>query len=44
MGCSVEYPPISQMGGMQRFGASALFALPAAVAVFVFLWGRKRLV
>lgn len=44
VGWSVEYLPISQMGGMQWLGASVLFALTAAVAVFVFLWGRKRLV
>ncbi|MET8331910.1 ABC transporter [Streptomyces sp. NPDC005181] len=44
VGWSVDYLPISQMSGMQWFGASILFALTAAVAVFIFMWGRKRLV
>jgi len=44
VGWSVEYLPMSQMSGMQWFGASILFALTAGVAVFLFVWGRKRLV
>ncbi|WP_328884889.1 ABC transporter permease subunit [Streptomyces sp. NBC_00316] len=44
VGWSVDYLPISQMSSMQWFGASILFALTAAVAVFIFIWGRKRLV
>lgn len=43
VGWSVDYLPISQMNGMQWFGASILLALTAAVTVFLFLWGRKRL-
>ncbi|AXK31848.1 ABC transporter permease [Streptomyces armeniacus] len=43
VGWSVDYLPISQMSGMQWFGASLLFALTAALAAFVFLWSRKRL-
>ncbi|GAA0287650.1 hypothetical protein GCM10009540_03650 [Streptomyces turgidiscabies] len=44
VGWSVDYLPMSQMNGMQWFGASILFALTAAVVAFLFLWGRKRLV
>ncbi|MFI9611261.1 ABC transporter [Streptomyces sp. NPDC052023] len=44
VGWSVDYLPISQMAGMQWLGAAILFALTAAVAAFLFLWGRKRLV
>ncbi|MEV8425391.1 ABC transporter [Streptomyces niveus] len=44
VGWSVEYIPMSQMNGMQWFGASILFALTAGVVAFLFLWGRKRLV
>ncbi|MFF7791769.1 ABC transporter permease [Streptomyces sp. NPDC007991] len=44
VGASVDYIPISQMGGMQWFGASILFALTACVVAFLFIWGRKRLV
>ncbi|MFC3573295.1 ABC transporter [Streptomyces yaanensis] len=44
VGWSVDYLPSTQMSGMQWFGASILFALTAAVAVFVFLLGRKRIV
>ncbi|MGW4759846.1 ABC transporter [Streptomyces chartreusis] len=44
VGWSVDYLPISQMTGMQWLGASILLALTAAVAVFLFAWGRKRLV
>lgn len=44
VGWSVDYLPISQMNGMQWFGASILFALTAAVVAFLFFWGRKRLV
>lgn len=44
VGWHVEYLPMSQMSGMQWFGASVLFALTAAVTVFLFFWGRKRLV
>ena len=44
VGWSVDYLPMSQMNSMQWFGASILFALTAGVAVFLFFWGRKRLV
>ncbi|WP_216586144.1 ABC transporter permease [Streptomyces brasiliscabiei] len=44
VGWHVEYLPMSQMSGMQWFGASVLFVLTAAVTVFLFTWGRKRLV
>ena len=44
VGWSVEYLPMSQMNGMQWFGASILFALTAVVVAFLFFWGRKRLV
>lgn len=44
VGWSVDYLPMSQMNGMQWFGASILFALTAGIAVFLFFWGRKRLV
>ncbi len=44
VGWSTEYLPISQMAGMQWLGAAILLALTAAVAAFILLWGRKRLV
>ncbi|MDH6217678.1 ABC transporter permease [Streptomyces pseudovenezuelae] len=44
VGWSVDYLPMSQMNGMQWFGASILFALTAGVVAFLFFWGRKRLV
>ncbi|GHH76280.1 transporter [Streptomyces sulfonofaciens] len=44
VGWSVDYLPISQMSGMQWFGASVLLALTAAVTAFVFIRCRKRLV
>ncbi|WP_409470813.1 ABC transporter [Streptomyces sp. HC307] len=44
VGWSVDYLPISQMNGMQWFGAPILLALTAAVTAFLFLWSRKRLV
>ncbi|MDQ0578065.1 ABC transporter [Streptomyces rishiriensis] len=44
VGWSVDYLPISQMSSMQWLGASILFVLTAAIAMFIFLWGRKRLV
>ncbi|MDX2552001.1 ABC transporter permease subunit [Streptomyces stelliscabiei] len=44
VGWSVDYIPISQMSSMQWLGASILLALTAGIAVFVILWGRKRLV
>ncbi|MFF7137032.1 ABC transporter permease [Streptomyces sp. NPDC008196] len=44
VGASVDYIPISQMSGMQWLGASILFALTAGIVVFLFIWGRKRLV
>jgi hypothetical protein len=43
VGWAVQYLPQSQMSAMQWFGASVLFALTAAIVVFVLLWGRKRL-
>lgn len=43
VGWSADYLPISQMNGLQWFGASILLALTAAVTVFLFFWGRKRL-
>lgn len=44
VGWAVTYLNQSQMSGMQWLGASILFALTAAIAVFILLWGRKRLV
>ncbi|MYS90364.1 ABC transporter permease subunit [Streptomyces sp. SID5464] len=44
VGASMDYIPMSQMSGMQWFGASILFALTAGVVAFLFFWGRKRLV
>ncbi|MFI5998434.1 ABC transporter [Streptomyces sp. NPDC051362] len=44
VGWSVDYLPISQMSSMQWLGASILFILTAAVAVFIFSRGRKRIV
>ncbi|WP_431959112.1 ABC transporter [Actinacidiphila sp. bgisy160] len=44
VGWAVDYLPITQMSGMQWLGASILFALTVAVTVFVFFWGRKRVV
>jgi hypothetical protein len=44
VGWSVDYLPMSQMSGMQWFGASILFALTAVVAAFIFVRGRKRIV
>ncbi|GAB2947255.1 hypothetical protein GCM10023080_002360 [Streptomyces pseudoechinosporeus] len=44
VGWRVDYLPISQMTSMQWLGSAILFALLAAVTVFIFLWGRKRLV
>ncbi|KAA0926992.1 ABC transporter permease subunit [Streptomyces apricus] len=43
VGWSVDHLPMSQMNGMQWFGASILLALTAVVTVFLFFWGRKRL-
>jgi ABC-type transport system involved in multi-copper enzyme maturation permease subunit len=44
VGWSVKYLPMSQMSSMQWLGTSILLALTAAITVFIFLWGRKRLV
>ncbi|MFJ2173979.1 ABC transporter [Streptomyces sp. NPDC087851] len=44
VGWGIEYIPISQMPSMQWLGASLLLALTAAIAAFVILRGRKRLV
>jgi ABC-type transport system involved in multi-copper enzyme maturation permease subunit len=44
VGASTDYIPISQMSSMQWLGASILFALTAGIVVFLFVWGRKRLV
>ncbi|MFE2044134.1 ABC transporter [Streptomyces sp. NPDC059477] len=44
IGWSVDYVPITQMPTMQWLGASILFALTAAITVFLFTWGRRRLV
>ncbi|WP_203185964.1 ABC transporter permease subunit [Streptomyces pratensis] len=43
IGWSLDYLDVSQMQAMQWLGAGAMFALAAAVATFVVLWGRKRL-
>ncbi|MCM8549913.1 ABC transporter permease subunit [Streptomyces sp. STCH 565 A] len=42
VGWSIDYLPMSQMTGMQWFGASILLALTAAVTAFLFLWSGKR--
>jgi ABC-type transport system involved in multi-copper enzyme maturation permease subunit len=44
VGGSTDYIPISQMSGMQWYGASILFALTVGVVAVLFIWGRKRLV
>ncbi|MDX6328762.1 MAG: hypothetical protein QOI83_1145, partial [Streptomycetaceae bacterium] len=44
VGWSVKYLPMSQMSAMQWLGASILLALTAAITVFIFVWGRKRLI
>jgi hypothetical protein len=44
VGVSSDYIPISQMSGMQWYGASILLALAAGVVAFLYYWGRKRLV
>ncbi|WP_053849999.1 ABC transporter permease [Streptomyces sp. NRRL B-24085] len=44
VGASIDYIPISQMSSMQWLGASILLALTAGIVVFLFVWGRKRLV
>ncbi|MFJ9743006.1 ABC transporter [Streptomyces sp. NPDC101166] len=44
VGASMDYIPMSQMNGMQWFGASIVFALTAGVVAFLFFAGRKRLV
>ncbi|MFJ8856996.1 ABC transporter permease subunit [Streptomyces sp. NPDC102451] len=43
IGWSLDYLDVSQMQTMQWLGAGAMFALTAAVAAFVIVWGRKRL-
>ncbi|MFC1402583.1 MULTISPECIES: ABC transporter permease [Streptacidiphilus] len=44
VGWAVTYLNQSQMPGMQWLGAGILLALTAALAAFILLWGRKRLV
>jgi hypothetical protein len=44
VGWSVKYLPMSQISVMQWLGASILLALTAAITVFIFVWGRKRLI
>ncbi|MFJ8869691.1 ABC transporter permease [Streptomyces sp. NPDC102473] len=43
IGWSIDYLPVSQMQSMQWLGAGIMLAVAAAVATFVILWGRKRL-
>ncbi|MFE9725271.1 ABC transporter permease subunit [Streptomyces sp. NPDC005794] len=43
IGWSIDYLPVSQMQTMQWLGAGIMLAVTAAVAAFVILWGRKRL-
>jgi hypothetical protein len=43
-GWTMDYLPYSQMQGMQWLGTAILLVLTAAVTVFVFVWGRKRLI
>ncbi|MEU9058907.1 ABC transporter permease subunit [Streptomyces sp. NPDC048430] len=43
IGWSMDYIPVSQMQTMQWLGAGIMLAVAAAVATFVILWGRKRL-
>lgn len=44
VGWAIDYLPVSQMPSMQWLGSGVLFALTAAVVVFLCLWGRKRVV
>ncbi|WP_405773720.1 ABC transporter permease subunit [Streptomyces sp. NBC_00859] len=43
IGWSMDYLPVSQMHTMQWLGAGIMLTLTAAIAAFVILWGRKRL-
>lgn len=43
IGWSIDYLPVSQMQSMQWLGAGIMLAVAAAVAAFVILRGRKRL-
>ncbi|WP_328319411.1 ABC transporter permease subunit [Streptomyces sp. NBC_00388] len=43
IGWSMDYLPISQMHTMQWLGAGIMLTVTAAIAAFVILWGRKRL-
>jgi hypothetical protein len=43
IGWSIDYLPLSQMHTMQWLGAGIMLAVAAAIAAFVLLWGRKRL-
>ncbi|NUK87542.1 ABC transporter permease, partial [Streptomyces lunaelactis] len=43
VGWSVDYLPPSELSPMMWTGSAILLALTAAVAVFIFWWGRKRL-
>jgi ABC-2 family transporter len=43
VGWSVDYLPPSELSPMLWTGSAILLALTAAVAVFIFWWGRKRL-
>ena len=44
VGYSIDYLPISQMSGMQWLGSGILFALTAAITLFIFIRARRRLV
>ena len=43
IGWSLDYLDVSQMQTMQWLGAGIMLAVAAAVAAFVIVWGRKRL-
>ncbi|MCH6162670.1 ABC transporter [Streptomyces marispadix] len=43
VGWSVKYLPTSELTPMLWTGAAVMFALAAAIAVFVCCWGRRRL-
>jgi hypothetical protein len=43
VGWSIDYLPVAQMHTMQWLGAAIMLTATAAVATFLLVWGRKRL-